>query len=201
MGLKLITPPNVEPITLTEAKSHLRVTHDLEDDTIESLIKVAREVCEGKSNRSYVQQTWMLTFDEWPTNPFELKRPPLQSVTKIEYKKEDGTLVEWDSSNYAVDDVSFIPKVYLNNDYEIPSDDLYPVNAIQITYVAGYEPDDSGETTDYTASIPERYKHAIKLLIGEWYEFREEIVGTGAVPKSIPDGVMSLLGGDRVIPI
>jgi uncharacterized phiE125 gp8 family phage protein len=204
MKLKKIEQPAVEPVTLTEAKAHLRVTHDLEDDLIESLIQVAREKCELISNRSYVQQKWRLSFDCWPEFPFDLPRPPLLEVEKIEYKDEDGNVEEWNSDNYIVDSESFVPKIYLADKYELPifpSINLYPVNAIQITYVAGYEPDDSGETTDYTASIPERYKHAIKLLIGEWYEFREEIVVTGAVPKLIPNGVKSLLSGDRVIPI
>jgi uncharacterized phiE125 gp8 family phage protein len=203
MGLKLITPPSVEPITLAEAKSHLRVTHDLEDDLITSLIKVAREKCELISNRSYVQQKWRLSFDCWPDFPFDLPRPPLLEVEKIEYKDEDGNVEEWNSDNYVVDDHSFVPKIHLANQYDfpvVPSINLYPANAIKITYKAGYEPDDSGETTDYTANIPERYKHAIKLLIGEWYEFREEII-EGTVPRKIPDGVRSLLGHDRVIPV
>jgi uncharacterized phiE125 gp8 family phage protein len=204
MKLKQIEQPEVEPITLSEAKIHLRVTHDLEDDLIESLIQVARERCELISNRSYVQQKWRLSFDCWSDFPFDLPRPPLIEVEKIEYKDEDGDVSEWDSDNYIVDSESFVPKIYLADKYELPafpSINLYPANAIQVTYTAEYEPDESGEETDYTANIPERYKHAIKLLIGEWYEFREEIVGTGAVPKSIPDGVKSLLGGDRVIPV
>lgn len=198
MGLKLITPPPAEPITLIEAKSHLRVAHDLENEDIQSLIKVAREKCELISNRSYVQQTWELTFDYWPEFPFELKSPPLLEVVKIEYKDEDSNIAEWDSNNYVVDDYSFVPKIGLNNDYSIPSVNLYPVNAIIVTYKAGHEPDDSGAETDYTANIPERYKHAIKLLIGEWYSFREEII-SGTVPQKIPDGVKYLLGPDRVM--
>lgn len=200
MGLKVVSKPPVEPITLTEAKSHLRVTHNEEDNLIESLIQVAREKCEAYSNRSYVQRTLKQTFHNWPDFPAVLKRPPVQEITKIEYKKEDASVIEWDASNYFLDDISFSPKVFLAPDYNMPGDILYPANAIQITYKAGYQPDDTGDTTDYTVNIPERYKHAIKLLIGEWWENREEII-KGTTAQKIPDGVQSLLMSDRVMPV
>ncbi len=201
MKLKQIEKPSVEPITLDEAKTHLRVTNSEEDTSIESLIQTAREKCELISNRSYIQQKWKLSFDDWPDFPVELPRPPLRSVEKIEYKDKDGNISEWNTDNYIVDDQSFVPQIYLSDDYEFPSDDLYPANSVIITYQAGYEPDDSGDTTDYRANVPARYKHAIKLLIGEWYDNRAEIVNTGAVPQSIKNGVKALLGADRVVPL
>jgi len=190
MGLKVVTPPEIEPIDTLEAKEHLRIAHNNEDGVIDSLIATAREVCEKKSNRSLMEKTLKLTFNSWPEFPVELSRPPLIEVSKIEYKKQDGTLVEWDSSNYEIDDSSFIPKIHLASDYDIPSDELSNVNAIQITYKAGYSKRDD---------IPARYKHAIKLLVGEWYSHREEVI-TGTVPRRIPDGVDVLLGLDRVVP-
>lgn len=201
MGLKVITPPAEEPVSVQEIKDHLRIINSEEDSYLETLIQTAREYCEKHSNRAYVQQTLVKTFDEWPEFPVELPRPPIQSVEKIEYKDSDGTLTEWDASNYIVDEYSFIPKVYKDYSAEFPDVELAKANAIQITYKAGYSPDDSGDTTDYTANVPARFKHAIKLLCGEWYGNREEIVSTGAVPQSIPDGVKSLLSVDRVMPV
>lgn len=200
MGLEVVSKPPVEPITLTEAKSHLRVTHNEEDDLIESLIQVAREKCEAFSNRAYVQRTLKQTFHNWPDFPAILKRPPVQEIIKIEYKKEDASVIEWDASNYFLDDISFGPKVFLAPDYNIPDDALYPANAVQITYTAGYRPDETQASIDYTVNIPERYKHAIKLLIGEWWENREEII-KGTTTQIIPHGVKSLLMSDRVIPV
>ena len=191
MGLKVVTPPEIEPIDTLEAKEHLRITHNNEDNVIDALIATAREVCEKKSNRSLMEKTLKLTFNSWPEFPVELPRPPLIEVVKIEYKNSEGTLIEWDSANYEIDDSSFIPKTHLASDYDIPSDELSNVNAIQITYKAGYSIRDN---------IPARYKHAIKLLVGEWYNNREQVVNSGAVPQSIPDGVDVLLGLDRVVP-
>lgn len=190
MALKRITQPTEEPITLQEAKEHIRVSITEEDQYIEPLIKVARETCEEFQNRAYVEQSWLLTFDNWPQFPVKLPRVPLQAVTKIEYKTEDGTLNEWDSNNYAVDDVSEPGRIALRSNYNIPGDNLYPINGIQITYTAGYSENDN---------IPERVKHAMKLLIGHWYENREAIV-LGSAPRELPFAVKALLSYDRVMP-
>ncbi len=59
-----------------------------------------------------------------------------------------------------------------------------------IEWVAGY-----GTSP---ADIPERYRHAVRLLAGHWYEFREPVSGSGAQPKEIPLGISALLALDAV---
>jgi len=199
MGLKVKTPPKVEPVDINDIKEHLRITNAQEENYLETLVAAARETCEKQSNRSYVEQTLVATFNDWPEFPIELPRPPVQSVEKIEYKDKDGILTIWNSDNYIVDNYSFIPKIYKDYNAELPNVELAKVNAIQITYIAGYASDDSGDTTNYTKNIPARYKHAIKLLVGEWYRMREEI--TESKPTTIPDGVDRLLSSDRVVPV
>lgn len=199
MGLKVKTKPKVEPVDINKIKDHLKITNTQEEDYLETLIQTAREVCEKQSNRSYVEQTLVKTFDSWPEFPIELPRPPLQSVEKIEYEDKDGLLTEWAPTNYIVDDYSFIPKIYKDYNAELPNVELAKVNAIKITYIAGYAKDDTGDTTNYRKNIPARYKHAIKLLVGEWYRMREEV--TENKPTKIPDGVDRLLSSDRVMPV
>jgi hypothetical protein len=48
------------------------------------------------------------------------------------------------------------------------------------------------------ADIPQRYKHAIQLIIAHWYENREAVVSSGAVPKQLELAVDALLMTDRV---
>ena len=45
-----------DPITLAEAKNHLRVMHDDEDAYIETLITAARQYAENYQNRVYVEK-------------------------------------------------------------------------------------------------------------------------------------------------
>ncbi|NIP96559.1 MAG: phage gp6-like head-tail connector protein, partial [Akkermansiaceae bacterium] len=46
--------------------------------------------------------------------------------------------------------------------------------------------------------VPETTRQAIRLLVGHWYENREAISTSGAVPKEVPLGVQALLWLERV---
>ena len=46
MGIQLVTPPAVEPVSLAEMKEHLRVDAVDQDLTIKSLISAARQYAE-----------------------------------------------------------------------------------------------------------------------------------------------------------
>jgi hypothetical protein len=81
MALKQKVAPAVEPLTLEEAKNHLRVDADIDEDDalINNLIAAARQDCEKFQNRAYITQTWELWLDAWPEKDYiELPLPPLQ---------------------------------------------------------------------------------------------------------------------------
>ena len=190
MALKLITGPVVEPVSLEEAKLHLRVDLSDDDYLIDSLLRTAREYAEDVSGRAFCSQTWELVADAWPGDRFVLPRPPLVSVTSIKYTDEDGTEATFSSSYYTVDTDSEPGKVVLKSTASWPSVTLVDINGIRVRYVCGY-----GATA---GDVPQRYRHAILLLAGHWYENREAIATSGAMPKEIPAGVTALLWMERV---
>src|SRR5262245_51885551 len=106
MALRLISGPTVEPITLTEAKAHLRVDHTADDTLIAMYIAAARTDCEEWTARAFVAQTWELVLDEFPDDEILLPRPPLQSVESIKYDDADGLEQTLATTEYAVDDAS-----------------------------------------------------------------------------------------------
>jgi uncharacterized phiE125 gp8 family phage protein len=57
----------VEPITLNEAKAHLRVFGTDDDGYITSLIAAARQSAESLTDRALLPQTWELALDEFPS--------------------------------------------------------------------------------------------------------------------------------------
>ncbi len=66
--LERVTQPEIEPVTLAEAKRHLREfagTTDLDGD-IEDLIKGGREWVENFTGRALIDQTWRLTIGDQP---------------------------------------------------------------------------------------------------------------------------------------
>jgi uncharacterized phiE125 gp8 family phage protein len=92
----LKTAPTDEPITLEDAKTHLRETGTDEDDLILSLIQAAREYVETFTSRALMPQTWYWKADRFPVcEPVWLPRPPLVSITSVSYVDETGATQTW----------------------------------------------------------------------------------------------------------
>jgi uncharacterized phiE125 gp8 family phage protein len=187
----LITPPAVEPVSLDEAKLHLRVDGQEEDDLITGYLTAAREVCEDESRRAFITQTREAVLDCWPAAPWiALPRSPLQSVVSIKYTDSQGVEHTWPSSEYIVDTASSPGRVRLAYGKWWPWATLQPGTAIRVRYVAGYGDD--------AADVPQKYRQAIKLLVGHYYENREAVTAQVRFNLApIPLGVRSLLMVDR----
>src|SRR3972149_4750261 len=184
MGLVLITPPAQEPVALDEARAPLRVDGAEEDTLIEAFIGAAREWTEGFTRRALVEQTWELVLDAFPAGgEIEIPRPPLISVTSLKYKDQDGAESTFPAASYIVDVASQPGRLVLATGQTWPGASLYPAGVIAVRFKAGF-----GDA----AAVPERYKAAIKLLIGNWFENREAVV-TGTIATEIPLAVESLL--------
>src|SRR6516164_5390111 len=65
-GLILETPPLVEPISLAQAKSFLRVDFSTDDALISALITAARELVEIHTSRTMVNTGYIQTLDSFP---------------------------------------------------------------------------------------------------------------------------------------
>ena len=191
MGLKLVTPPATEPVSLSEAKEHSRITGTDEDELITTFIETAREYCEEYQNKAYITQTWDLSLDEFPDSPYSLPKPPLQSISSIKYYDQDGTEYEFNASDYLVDTASVKGRVSLAYGKSWPSVTLQPMNGVIIQFIAGYG--------DAGSDVPKRIRNAIKMLVEQIYENREAT----DIKKhfEIPFAVHALLGLDRIWPI
>ncbi len=198
MTLRVVTAPAAEPLTLAEAKLHLRVDHTLDDDLITALITVAREYAENYTRRAFIQQTLEYTTHCFPAGGvFELPRPPLQSVTSIKYIDVDGVLQTVDAADYQVDtyrEPGLVKPAYLESWPIVVRSDF---NAVQIRYVAGYSPSGSpASDLDYAANVPTALKHWMKVRIANMYEFREAmVVGTivAQLHRDFVDGLLDAL--------
>ncbi|MFZ5762838.1 MAG: head-tail connector protein [Thermodesulfobacteriota bacterium] len=184
----LITAPAAEPVSLAEAKLHLRVEHAADDALITALIQAARERAEAITRRALISQTWEVYLDEWPSEGFiRLPMPPLQSVASVKYTDTDG--VEHTFSDWAADVASLPGRVVLNHGAAWPSVTLRPVNPIAVRFVAGY-----GDA----AAVPASIKAAMLLMIGHLYENREESVA-GVSIAALPMGAEALLAPFRLV--
>lgn len=186
MGLKLITAPSVEPITLEEARQHLRVTSTSEDALILALVTTARLHAEEISERAFVTQTWDYSLDAFPAGIFELPKAPLQSVTSVTYLDTDGASQTLDSSLYKVDAVSDPGRIAPAYGEVWPSTRDEP-NAVTVRFVAGY---------GLAAAVPRPLKQAMLLILGHLYMNREDTVEGNVY--ALPAGSRALLSTYRV---
>lgn len=172
-GVKVTTGPSSEPITTAHAKMALKVAFDDEDDYIDSLIAAARAKVEQALGIALLPQTIQEKLHEWPIvtkeNPraaIALKRWPLRSVSSITYVDTDGATQTLPTDVYTADSVAKPATVSLRSSLEWP-DVLNQAASITITYTAGY---------DDAANVPPQLKHAITLIVVDWYDNRANSV-------------------------
>jgi len=162
----IVTPPAIEPVTVDEAKSHLRINFATDDTYLGELIIAAREYAEDFLRRALITRTYDLYLDDFPsTGAIALPRPPLQLVSSVKYVDTDGDVQDLtENTDYVVDAVSEPGWVVMAEDASWP-EVKQTVNAVIIRFIAGYG--DAG--TDILAA----HKLAIKHMVAEWYEHRE----------------------------
>jgi hypothetical protein len=184
-GNKLVTAPAVEPVTLDEAKEHMRITNNDSDGFIEALITEARQMLESISSVNFITQTWVLTIDNWPgakdawwggiregaiSDLFggyasvALPRYPLQSISGINVYDEAGNATAVTVADvFDVDTESRRGKIVLKSNAAWPVA-LRPSNAIKVTYVAGYG--------DAASDVPAALKRAVRSMVAYMFEHR-----------------------------
>ncbi|MCC6426278.1 MAG: phage head-tail connector protein [Phycisphaerales bacterium] len=190
MKYVVTSAPASSPVSLAEAKTHCRVDIDDDDALLASLIAAATDVVEKRCQRALITQTLRLSLDEFPRDkcgvvqPILLPRPRLQSITSIAYTDSAGDAQTLDSADYQLDDQVEPAEIWPAVGESWPDTQEGKINAVQITYVAGY-----GDA----AAVPDGLKQAIKLLVGHWYENRETVV-VGTIATEIQQTFELLVG-------
>lgn len=180
MPLQLINPPAEEPVSLAEAKLHVRVDITDDDALISALITAARQVAESLTGRQIVTARWKLVLDSFPGpslmgvpagqsfslpgHAILLPKCPVQSVIAIQYLDMASSLQTMPPTDYVVDaacEPARITPVF----GKIWPISLPQIGAVWVTFDAGYGP---------AASAPEGLKSWIKLRVDSLYSHRGE---------------------------
>lgn len=185
--LRKITEPTAEPLTVAEAKQHLRVEHSDDDSTIENLITSAREYVETYLDCTLMLTQYKMTLDLFPAH-IELPKSPLSTVSgydsiSLTYTTDTEATVTLSSSEYRVDSYS-VPAVLRPLYGDSWPSHLADYNSIEVTFWAGY-----GSTS---AAVPQRIRNAMLMLITHLYENRSS-VQVGTVATVVPDSMRMLL--------
>jgi uncharacterized phiE125 gp8 family phage protein len=182
MPMQLITPPAGEPVSLEEAKLHLRVDFDDDDALIQMLISSARQAAETITNRQLMTARWKLVMDSFPGpslmgvpagQPFTLPghailipKSPVLSVVAINYLDMNSVQQTMPAANYTVDAACEPARItpIFGQIWPIP---LPQIGSVSVTFDAGY-----GDAS----AVPQGIKSWIKLRVASLYTYREEVV-------------------------
>lgn len=159
----LTVAPAEYPVTLAEAKAHLRVDHSGDDTRINRLIAAATGHLDGWSGimgRCIISQTWRQDFDCW-AEKMRLPFPDASSVSVAYFDTEEAQQT-FASSNYDVLTDERGPYVALKAGKSWPSlGDVVP--PIRITAVYGF---------GAASAVPDAVKHAILLHVEQLFDIR-----------------------------
>lgn len=180
----LITPPTLEPVSLSEFKAHARIDITDDDALALALIKAARQWVERYTSHALNTQTWQLWLDTPPTQNFvRLAATPVISVSQVKIYDNAGNAIIWDSTSYFVDTFSDPARLALRNSAVWPTPDRL-TNGMMIEYTAGY----GAAASD----VPEALRLAIKQLATHWYEHRGEAVEPAVIrPPVVVEALLS----------
>jgi len=185
LPLTLTTPPSIEPVSLADAKAHLKIDTSDDDALITAMITAARARAEWHTGRALITQAWTLHLDRWPdSGTIEIPLPPLQSVASVTSYARDDSATVLSSSLYTVDTASAPARLALKLGVPPPTN-LRGVNALAIAFTAGYG--------DAASAVPQMLKEAILELVAFLYENR------GEAPAELPLGALALLAPYRVM--
>jgi len=170
--LTLQTPPSTEPITTAEAKTHSRIFITNDDSYIADLIEAAREKWEKDSGYFIATASYQATYKNHCHHTFTLPLRPVVSV---------------DSVNALTVDTDYTVAIDVRTN-EAVIKLITPVSGdVVVNFTVG-----PGESDP-----PMLARHAVKCLVGHWYENREAFQ-PGSAFKSVPATYQSIVTSFRL---
>lgn len=185
------TPPSAEPVSLAEARLHLRDPADEQSSLIASLIATARQHIELVCQRALITQTWRASLDAFPACAIELPGGKVTEITSVAYTDVNGA-------------AQVIVPATLQQDLDSEPARLLPAagggtwpatqadkaNAVQVEYKVGYAD---------SSKVPAPIKAALLLIVGDLFEQREGSVLDGQIVEN-PAVKRLLTPYKRVVP-
>ncbi len=165
------TPPAKTPVTLAEAKAHLRVEHSESDTQITSMIEAAvshLDGWQGLLGRCMIAQGWEIRLGGWPCGRvIELPFPDC-SATTVTYLDEAGTSQTLAGSGYTLLEALTGTQIHMFDDTVLPSLKSGHPAPVTVSFTAGFGANES--------DVPRALRHAILLLVGDMWMARESFV-------------------------
>ena len=189
MPAAIITGPALEPVSVAEAKAHLRIDGEDDDAYLTAAIVSARVHVEALTRRMLIEQSWRVYFDTWPRKRIvTIPVAPLIGVETVTVYDADGEPVVVDPDDYVADAIACPGRLILLS--PVPATVGRAVNGIEIDVTAGY----GASSVD----VPSPLRQAIMMLVAHWYEHRGA-VGHDLAGEVPPHGFHALIAPYRIL--
>lgn len=172
-ALIITTPAANFPVTVAEAKGHLRITHAFDDAHIQRLIAAATAWAQDETGRIMMATEVKTRMRKFPVNILALPGGRITAVEVIEYTDDAGAAQTLKGPTSAAPGTDYQENLDDDEDafLEPPTDGFWPavqadtINAVSITYTVGYgvEPE----------TCPESIRQGILFKLGDMYTVRD----------------------------
>lgn len=139
-GLKLLTPPVADPVSVEKAKRRLRIDGPDEEADLADMIAECTATAEAECGRAFMLQRLALYLDEFPCGAdlaIRLPRPPLIAVESVRYVDGAGDWQTLAASAYAVSTGEEPGRIVPAAGETWPATFDQP-GAVEVIYSAGY---------------------------------------------------------------
>ena len=152
-----VNGPENEPISLSEAKTYLRVDGSTEDALIGEMVQAVRIAAEEATGRSLMTQRWRVSFGEHLPDRVALPYGPVQAVVSVKSVDEAGDSTTLATTAYVLDVVAG----------ELVCKSAIVGHRVEVEYDAGYG--------DAATDVPVLLKHGMLLHLLRLYGSRDGI--------------------------
>lgn len=189
-SLKRTSLPTLHPVTLVEVKDYSDVDGTEFDDVLNRLIPAATRDAEDATERTFITTTWTMKLDGFPSGgeAIVVLRPPLSSVTSVQYIDADGSTQTWSSSSYDVDTNGEPGRIALASGQFYPATEAGSIDSVTVTFVGGYGATEAAAVT----ATPESIKLLIREIAKQWLDRENGVPGTRHA------GIQAIINSERV---
>ncbi len=195
-NLRVVTAAPYYPVSRDEAKDWLRVDSGdtSQDSVIDLLVGAITDHAENITGRVFVQRSYEMLMDYFPSYEIIMPRAPLLTVDYVKYYDINNVLQTLGTSIYEYDIYREPGRLRpaVNESWE---NTYSRMNAVQIGFTAGYAVGSPADAAAYREAVPDNLKLWMHARIATLYENREQLIQSNKVqiPFDFADGMLDNL--------
>lgn len=186
--VRLITPATLAPVSLSEAKDHLKVVEDDENSLIQSYLNAAVERCQNYRQSQIMSAEYELYARTFV--PFiNLQKHPVSAINSVKYYDTDGDLQTVSAVDYRLQNFRVPCRLEFDSGFDYP--DLHDrEHPVVVNFQAGYLG---------ASAVPAVIKHAVFLELGTMHTIRQsEVLGIGLTSILMKEASMNILDAETL---